>query len=150
MTGSNHLVTGALIAAVVPVPALAIPLAFVSHFVLDALPHFGDTNKHSWLNRHFNYILAVDIIVGLAFLLALAILQPLHWVLMLVCAAVSVSPDALWIPYYLSDRKGIELEHGRLSKLFKKIQWAERPWGIYVEVLWFVTGVFVLSRIMYT
>ncbi len=41
MTGFNHAVTGALIAGAVGNPFLAIPLAFASHFVLDAIPHFG-------------------------------------------------------------------------------------------------------------
>ncbi len=145
MTGSNHLVTGALIAAAVPVPWVALPLAFVSHFVLDALPHFGDTNKHSWLNRHFKYVLGVDALIMTVFLLALVILQPLHWVLILIAALVAVSPDVLWIPYYLADQRGVERPESRVAKLFKWIQWGERPWGIYVEAVWLVvfTGLLI-------
>jgi hypothetical protein len=40
MTLTNHLLTGAAIAKLLPSP-VAIPIAFASHFVLDALPHFG-------------------------------------------------------------------------------------------------------------
>lgn len=40
MTGFNHALVDGLIGKYVPWP-LAIPLAFASHFVLDALPHYG-------------------------------------------------------------------------------------------------------------
>ena len=40
MTATNHVATGVLIAVVVPDPWVALPLAFASHFVCDALPHF--------------------------------------------------------------------------------------------------------------
>lgn len=145
MTGSNHVVTGALIAAVVPIPQIAIPLAFLSHFVLDALPHYGDTNKHSWLNRHFKYVLGTDALIMTMFLLAVVLLQPLHWVLILIAALVAVSPDVLWVPYYFADLRGVERTESPVAKLFKRIQWAERPWGIYVEAVWLVifTGLFI-------
>jgi hypothetical protein len=41
MTISNHFATGALIAYAIKQPYLAFPLAFVSHFALDVLPHYG-------------------------------------------------------------------------------------------------------------
>ena len=41
MTATNHALSGALIGLAVMQPILALPLAFVSHFMLDAVPHFG-------------------------------------------------------------------------------------------------------------
>jgi len=41
MTITNHILAGAIIGAVIKEPALALPIAFASHFVMDALPHFG-------------------------------------------------------------------------------------------------------------
>ena len=38
---SNHILSGALIGSYVANPAVAVVLSFMSHFVLDALPHFG-------------------------------------------------------------------------------------------------------------
>lgn len=133
MTGSNHIVAGALIAAVIPQPLIAIPLAFLSHFLLDALPHFGDTEKHSWLNRNFSLILLIDTLISAGFLLTLMVMQPDNWGLMVISGLVAVSPDALWLPYYLDELKGITREHGKLAKLFKWIQWGERPWGLIIE-----------------
>lgn len=136
MTASNHVVAGALIAAAVPQAAIAIPLAFISHFIMDALPHYGDNDNHSWLNRHFKYVLVVDLAITVLFLAALLIFQPAAWALLIICAVVAVSPDILWLPYFLADLKNEKKEHSELAKFLKWIQWGERPWGIYVEIIW--------------
>lgn len=133
MTASNHVVTGALIATAVSQPAAAIPLALASHFVLDALPHYGDPNKSSWLNRNFKYILATDLFFAGLFLLAIVIAQPSSWFLLALCGVVAVSPDILWLPYFLADLRHEQKEHSNLAKFLKWIQWGERPWGIYLE-----------------
>lgn len=148
MTGSNHVVTGALVAAVVHQPQLAIPLAFLSHFVLDALPHYGDNSDHSWLRTHFDKVLIVDACITTAFLVTLAMTQPAHWLLMIICGLVAVSPDILWLPYYIADRKGNPKEHGPVSRLFKWIQWGERPWGIYIEFVFFFVILSALTNHM--
>lgn len=145
MTASNHVVAGALIATAVSHPPAAIPLAFLSHFVMDALPHYGDTNKASWLNRNFKYILGVDLLLATVFILAILVLQPASWLLLAICAVVAVSPDILWLPYFLADLKHEQKEHSKLAKFLKWIQWGERPWGIYLEVLVLIglVGVFL-------
>lgn len=134
MTASNHVVTGALIATAVASPVFAIPLALASHFVLDALPHYGDTNKSSWLNRNFKYILGVDLFLASLFLGAIVLMQPTSWLLLAICGVVAVSPDILWLPYFLADLKHEQKEHSRLARFLKWIQWGERPWGIYLEI----------------
>ena len=134
MTASNHVVAGAVIAAAVPQAAIALPLAFISHFIMDALPHYGDNDNHSWLNRHFKYVLGVDLALTLIFLIGLLVLQPANWVLLVLAGLVAVSPDILWLPYFLADLKHQHKEHSKLAKLLKWIQWGERPWGIYIEL----------------
>lgn len=148
MTGSNHVVAGAIIAASVSQPVAAIPLALASHFVMDALPHYGDNTGRSWLSRHFHYILALDAFICAAFFLSILIIQPAHWLLLVICAAIAVSPDFLWLPYYLADLKGQVRHESRLAKLFKWIQWGERPWGIYIEIAWLIASIAVLITIL--
>lgn len=135
MTGSNHLVAGALIAATVTQPMVAIPLAFMSHFFMDAMPHYGDTNERSWLSRNFKYILALDAVIGLSFLIAVMVLQPLNWGLIVACAIIAVLPDALWVPYFLADIKHEYKQPTKVARFLKWIQWGERPWGIYLELI---------------
>ena len=47
MLPSLHILTGAAIAKIIPNKAIAYPLAFLSHFILDAIPHRDfETNGH--------------------------------------------------------------------------------------------------------
>lgn len=147
MTGSNHVVAGALIATVVQQPVAAIPLAFLSHFVLDALPHYGDTDQRSWLNRHFSYVLIIDGLITTIFLMSILILQPSGWLVMIIAGLVAVSPDLLWLPYYLAYLKHEHKEDTKLAAFLKWIQWGERPWGIYVEVVWLVASWVLFAKI---
>jgi hypothetical protein len=135
MTASNHVVAGALIAAAVPQAAVALPIAFLSHFVMDALPHYGDNNKHSWLNRNFKYVLAGDILLSLAFLTTLLVWQPANWLFYIIAGLVAMSPDLLWFPYFVADLKHEHREPTRVARFLKWIQWGEGPWGIYVEII---------------
>ena len=43
---TNHVLSGALLGLTAPTPASAAARGFVSHFVLDALPHFGVDEEH--------------------------------------------------------------------------------------------------------
>jgi len=67
MTLTNHLLAGAALAKLLPLP-LAIPLAFLSHFVLDALPHFGFVNIEDRMKhiRLFHGAVIADIAVAFA------------------------------------------------------------------------------------
>lgn len=134
MTASNHVVAGALIAMAVSNPVAAVTLAFISHFVMDALPHYGDKNQHSWLNRNFKYVLGIDLVIASLFILAIIIAQPVAWFMLALCALVALSPDILWLPYFLADLKHQQKEHSKLAKFLKWIQWGEHPWGIYLEI----------------
>jgi hypothetical protein len=140
MTGSNHVVTGALIAIAAPVAPIAIPLAFVSHFVLDMMPHYGhETDDRYWLTKGYTRVLILDGVLCTAMLTALLTFKPENWALILLCGLAALLPDAVWLPYYMHDRKHPESKkRKRFDDVLKRIQWGERPWGIYVEAVWFI------------
>lgn len=148
MTGSNHIVAGAIIAVSLPQPAIALPLALVSHLVLDALPHYGETNRRSWLGRHFDLILFVDAILCALFMLAIVVFQPAYTLLIIACGVVAVAPDLLWLPYYLADKRGQVRHSTQLAEFLKWIQWGERPWGIYIEIVWLIASVALFISIV--
>jgi hypothetical protein len=59
---TNHVLSGALIGAAVRRPVPAFVLGVASHFVLDAVPHWG-----KWRNRrHFLKVAVTDGLAGLA------------------------------------------------------------------------------------
>ena len=70
---TNHMVTGAVIALVVKQPALALPLAFLSHFVLDALPHYGERGEEQMFSRLTRAVIVTDLVVAGSFWLWLLV-----------------------------------------------------------------------------
>ena len=64
MTASNHVAAGALIGAVIN-PWLAAPAAVTSHFVLDAMPHYGYEGERELKRLKlslFRLVLIMDVI----------------------------------------------------------------------------------------
>jgi len=47
MTATNHALTGAAIGLLVGEPLIAVPAAIASHFICDALPHYGRVGPDS-------------------------------------------------------------------------------------------------------
>ena len=68
MLVTNHVLSGAAIGAVVGAPAPAFALGVVSHFALDAVPHWGSWDNH----RQFLTAAVVDGLIGRAAIGAVA------------------------------------------------------------------------------
>lgn len=152
MTVSNHMMTGAFIAVIIRQPALAIPLAFVSHFVVDMVPHYGygkvpfherDAQKHFLLKQVVDTYAGVGLFWMIPYLLR-EVQAP--WIIAWSMFAATV-PDAYWaIQYAVAKRKGTYPALNRYARFHKAIQWCERPWGAYVELAWFIgIGLFLKS-----
>jgi hypothetical protein len=153
VTATNHILTGAIIGLVVPNPVLAIPLAFASHFVCDALPHFGQQLDALTRNksRLFRMVLAVDIAmiipVVTLILLATASVVP-SWVIT-VCMVAAISPDFVWVHRFIREIRVRQIRPlGRFTKFHANIQRYERPWGFIFEFLWFGGGLLLLKRLI--
>ncbi|HEX5797174.1 MAG TPA: hypothetical protein VFX86_02175 [Candidatus Saccharimonadales bacterium] len=148
MTATNHALSGALIGLGITQPAVALPLAFVSHFVLDAIPHFGIRFYQSPKKRRFFHIyLVID-----AFLLAV-IMTALYFAgagwLVFVCLFLAGCPDFVQAYKYLFmedfRRKPTHLHW--FTRFHKGIQRSETEKGILVEVplaIIFATAIYFL------
>lgn len=141
MTGLNHAATGITIALLVKRPEIALPLAFVSHFVLDMMPH----SKVALSKKAMTPYLIAEAIACTLLTVTCMMLFPEYWLLIGACAVLAFSPDFLWPFYY----KG-QLRHVRFFKQFyafhKKIQWSETYRGWLVEVLYFsVMATFIFT-----
>ncbi len=151
MIASNHLITGAVIGASIQNPWLALPLAFLSHFGLDVLPHFGFTKSgftHA-LTQRISYIaLFLDVIFTAGLVV---MLQTTNW-LPYMAAFVAFSPDTIWLTnYFVYERRKLpspDFLRGPLTRFHKRIQWCERPWGLIVDGLWFAAMLVILTRII--
>lgn len=147
MTATNHALTGALIAAVVKRPELAIPLAFLAHFAMDAIPHFGLSYSNPFArnrDKRFKLVLSIDIVISIIVLILVPIY--LHnrlpiW-LSLTSMLACMSPDLVWgWHFYQELRYKVQRRKRWFSKMHKAIQWSETPAGGIVEIFWLAGAV---------
>lgn len=135
MRAVNHGLTGAAIAVTIRQPLLALPLAFVSHFVCDLIPHSGDPNEKVG-DRKFKITLAADILSAALITLLVAWIWRETWWQVTACAFVAASPDLAWLHYQiLNPTKKLD----PLSKFHHDIQWYQKPPGFFLEAAWFVS-----------
>lgn len=153
MTATNHALTGTAIGLIVGEPLLALPLALLSHFVCDAIPHFSftadESRKEQMLRSKMykNYLITEATLCSLI-VLGLAVLRPTHWLLAAVCAFVAAAPDLFSINRYLSTRRGNPWKPNLYSRFAHNIQWFEKPIGAVVEAAWFIAVVAILLPIL--
>ena len=147
MTATSHATIGALIATAVQQPALALPLAFLSHFVADAVPHygipghagFGATLKH-WSGKAVG--IADPILLICFFVLLLYLGVPLY---IFLAALLACSPDLEWLfAFLIYELRGKKAPRSFLASFHIRIQWCEKPWGYAVEALVIVFGAVLL------
>lgn len=146
MNVSNHLLVGSAIALGVPQPVIALPLALASHFILDALPHFGYHRKgYQEIFRHkLTYVATAIDCIGVGILLAAVATK--SWMIC-ITALVAAAPDVEWLyRYAFYERKGYDPPASRLWKFHDGIQWCERPWGLLVEIIFFIVGFITINR----
>ena len=148
MTATNHALTGAAIGLLVGQPLLAIPLAFLSHFVLDALPHFGTKYLQPGMKR-FVYYLAAEAGACAAIVLALYFFQPQYWLLAAFCAFVAASPDFMWVGEFIAAQKRatIPARKHAIVRLHSAVQWYQKEPGLIVEVAWAAGMLLVLAKV---
>ena len=159
MTATNHALTGAAIALAVKKPEFAIPLAFISHFVLDALPHYEPKGIQSGLNSGiqkmknpaFKIFLATDIFLFIIILTGgpIAFSNHVQWWLILVCSFLGAAPDLTWGRHFYRAKIGKKIINpSSLSRFHIWVQWMERPWGIIVELVWFILMVWLVDNLI--
>jgi hypothetical protein len=149
MTATNHALTGAIIGVLVVNPLIALPLAFCSHFALDAIPHFGV--EHGRFNTaFFRNMLITDAAACVLLAALITIHQPAHWWSLVLCAFVATSPDLMWIKMYWRSRTGQKPRKltNPLMLFHSRIQWFQRSSGAAVELAWFVAATTVLFTLI--
>jgi hypothetical protein len=132
MTGLNHVLTGSAIALAIRQPLLVVPLALLSHFVLDAMPHF-DHPTYQYGSKYFAAIMATDAVLSIGTIGVIMLLVPQLAGVVALGAFAAILPDFFWLYYYT---------HGRpqwwFFRFHTKIQWFERPPGALVEMSYLV------------
>jgi hypothetical protein len=154
MMAINHAVMGALIGLTFDEPAAALPLAFLSHFALDAVPHYDSEAKSKDERLASIEFFQVQILLNglLCFLLVivLASTQPKNWLQAAICAFLGASPDFMWIPRYLAVRRTgrIPKTNNWLLRFHGNIQWLTGPRLLWMELIWLAATGGVLTSLM--
>lgn len=148
MTTSNHILAGALIALTVHEPVLIVPLAFASHFILDALPHYGyegDGYKEA-LKYKLTYVMEALGFIGFVLLAVSGVFEKNF---VMIAAFFAVLPDFEWpYRYVFFERKGLKPPSTFMTRFHQNVQWCERSWGIIPEVVFFIVGYTIIITIV--
>lgn len=136
MTATNHALAGAVIGLTVTQPVIALPLALASHFVMDAIPHFGvGFAKNVKRRRIFHSYLLIDAIL-LAIIMASLYFAGVGW-LVFACLFLAGCPDFFQAYNYIFNKdfraSGLFTNPGWYARFSKGIQ-RESVKGLYIEV----------------
>ena len=135
MTVTNHTLAGVGVATLVSNPWIGLPAAFVSHLILDTIPHLGLENADNAKEPTVVGAVVLDTIIALIILIvAINALTAPAWYLP-AAALVSLSPDFLHpIRWYT----GKELLP-RFQRFHDRIQWSETPQGAWIDIVVAIT-----------
>lgn len=108
-----HVVVAAAIAIKVANPAIALPLALGSHFVLETIPHWNphlntEMKKIGKVSDLSKKIITVDIALSLIlgfYIASLALPDNIRSLTVILACFIAVTPDLLEAPYYFANSK---------------------------------------------
>ena len=136
MTATGHAVIGTVIAAKIGNPALAIPIALLSHIAADLFPHWDSgTNGKNKSRRRMFVESALDVCIGFAvsYVILFFFFPNTSLIYAFFMIIVSQSFDRISAPYYIFKIKLLPFEW------FYKFQSLtnsrlDKPWGIINQV----------------
>ncbi|MDP2632675.1 MAG: hypothetical protein Q8P25_03055 [Candidatus Curtissbacteria bacterium] len=134
MTATAHALIGASIAVKVANPLLGIPLAIISHFVADMIPHWdAGTNHKKKTKLRLTTEATFDVLLGFALVILLFrnTVEPIYLFSMVIAAQL---PDWLKTP---SDIFGFHIPpFSWFDWLSHKTQWRlQLPWGLVTQIV---------------
>ena len=147
MTATAHALIGASIAAKVVNPVIGIPLAILSHFAADLVPHWdAGTNHKNKSATRLKLEATLDVLLGFAlvFLIFRNLVDPTYLFVMVISAQL---PDWLEAPSWMFGFKVPPFSW--LDWLGHKLQARmQLPWGLVTQVV--IVGALVIYAIQPT
>src|SRR3990167_1274917 len=134
MTATAHALIGASIAVKFVNPIIGIPLAIISHFVADLIPHWdAGTNHRQKSVIRLKIEAAIDVILGfvLVFVIFRNLVDPVYLFTMVIAAQL---PDWIEAPSWMFGFKVPPFSW--LDWLGHKLQSrAQLPWGLVTQIV---------------
>lgn len=142
MLETPHVAIGAAIATKIPNPFLAIPLAFLSHFVMEKVPHWNphlvtETKKYGMPTKKSVVIIAFDVALALVlgtYIASQALPDKAHAATIMFASFASVLPDLIEAPYFFLKMRNKFLKSWLTFQ--KSLQVDTTPfWGLLTQVI---------------
>jgi hypothetical protein len=152
MLETPHVAIGAAIATKIPNPFIAIPLAFLSHFVMEKVPHWNphlvtETKKYGAPTKKSVIVIIIDVTLalGLGSYIAFQVYPDInHIVTIYLASFASVLPDLVEAPYFFLHWRNKFLK--KWLTFQKSLQVDTTPfWGLLTQVVT-IAAVFVWLR----
>lgn len=143
---TNHALTGAAIGLALPAPEAVVPLAFASHFALDALPHFGMahwSNFQGFQDPRWRAVGTADSVLATGVAVGLCLIFPGRALPIALGAFCAMLPDLFYVPEIFFK---VRLDKA-LRRFHHWVQWGERPWGWIIELAWAAGMAWVIRRL---
>ncbi|MEK7581265.1 MAG: hypothetical protein AAB512_03195 [Patescibacteria group bacterium] len=136
MTATAHALIGASFATIISNPIIGVPVAFISHFIADFIPHWdAGTNHRNKSNLRLKIEATFDVLLGFALVLMLFKTQtmqnPVYMFSMVIAAQL---PDWLAAPDYMFNLKVppfswmYKIGHETNTRM-------QLPWGLVTQVV---------------
>lgn len=142
MTATVHALVGASIATMIPNPEVALPLVFISHFLLDKIPHWDPlTNKANKSYRRILTEIGFDYVISYALVILIfgVLFQSQNLPYLLLAAFISQLPDTLEGPYILTKKHfPVFYQLYQVQHWFHDVWFNARlkaPWGVITQVV---------------
>lgn len=147
MTASAHALVAAAIASKVTDPATATVLAFTSHFLLDAVPHWDVGTNWRSRSKHATGLFAIaETITGIT-VTYLFFGGKVSFPLLTLVMVAALIPDWLETPWYIFFAHQKKKEPGPRANLWEKLAYriykmensfhhkAQFPWGVITQII---------------
>lgn len=144
MTATAHALIGASLAVRITNPLLGIPLAIISHFIADLIPHWDEGTNHrtkSMMRVRTEATFDVLLSFALSFLIFRNLVDPVYLFVMIIAAQL---PDWLEAPSFFF---GIKIPpFSWMDWLGHKLQSRlQLPWGLVTQAV--IVGILVLVAV---
>lgn len=144
---------GAAIATTIPNPIISLPLAFLSHLVLEKVPHWNphlNTEKKTFgkITKKSTYIVVADSTLALFSGLGIALLKSQNFgqfVVIILACFFSILPDLIEAPYFFLNLKSKFIE--KWIKFQKSLQVdASPPPGLATQLITIITSLWWIFK----
>jgi hypothetical protein len=151
MTATGHAIIGTLIAATIPNPWIAGPLAVLSHLAADSFPHWDlGTNEKTKTKRTIFIETIFDVLLGfvLSYLLIIFVFPQTNLLYACLMIILAQGLDWAWAPQYFFKIKN-PISEGAiwLGKIFDSR--LDKPWGIINQIAVLILLIIVAKLFFY-